>query len=39
MIWIGLGIAIAGFFIGLGLEELGEHIEKRIISYYFIVEF
>ena len=29
MIWIGLGIAIAGFFIGLGLEELGEHIGKK----------
>lgn len=28
MIWVGLGVAIAGFFIGVGLESLGEAIEK-----------
>lgn len=28
MVWIGCGIGIAGFFIGLGLEKIGEAIEK-----------
>lgn len=28
MVWIGIGIGIAGFFIGCGLETIGESIEK-----------
>ena len=28
MVWIGIGIGIAGFFIGWGLETIGASIEK-----------
>ena len=33
MIWIGLGIAIAGYLIGLGLENLGEALIKVMRIY------
>jgi F0F1-type ATP synthase membrane subunit c/vacuolar-type H+-ATPase subunit K len=30
MAWIGLGVALAGLFIGLGLELLGKNIAEAI---------
>lgn len=32
MVWIGIGIGIAGFFIGWGLETIGASIEKTIYN-------
>ena len=29
MFWIGLGIAVGGFFIGLGLEEISTAIREN----------
>ena len=33
MFWIGLGIAFAGYFIGSGLDTIGEKIEDAVIHY------